>query len=135
MEEKKKKQINKKTWITAGLRRMSYRWTPRNEALKLARVERGLYKCAMCESSFKQNEVVIDHIEPVVSIKDGFTNWEDFINRLFCDVEGFQILCYPCHDQKTNIEDSLRAEYNAERKRIEKEKKKEQKRLAKLKKE
>lgn len=129
MDEKK---INKKTWIMSTLRRASYRWPPRNEAEKLARVERGLYKCAMCEGLFRAKEYAIDHIVPVISIKDGFTTWDDVFDTLLCDVDGFQILCHPCHDQKTAIEDTMRANYNAERKAEMKKQLKEQKRLAKL---
>lgn len=129
-----KKILKKKTWITSTLRRASYRWPARNEALKLARVERGLYKCALCEGTFQNKDIVIDHIEPVVSLKEGFTTWDAFIDRLFCEVEGFQILCNPCHDAKTQTEDSLRAVYNQERKKIAKEEEKEQKKLAKRKK-
>ena len=105
-----------KTWLTSVLRRASYRWIPRNEALKDARIERGLYRCAMCQGEFKKDEILLDHIVPVVSIKDGFTNWDDFINRMFCPKEGFQCLCGPCHDSKTAIEDELRKKYREERK-------------------
>ena len=135
----KKKNFNKKTWVTSSLRRMSYRYPPRNEALKNGRVDRGLYKCAMCEGIFHQKEVKIDHVEPVVPFT-GFPmhpltqgpDWTIFMDRLFCDVEGFQLLCDPCHDQKTIIEDTMRATYNAEQKEIEKKKLKEEKKLAKL---
>jgi len=144
MDEKKEyitlsngKRINKKTWIMATLRRASYRWPSRNEALKLARVDRGLYKCAMCEGTFQQKETALDHVEPVVPF-NGFpmhpnTNepdWTIVIDRLFCSVEGFQILCHPCHDVKTMSEDTLRANYSKERK----DKEKEEKKLAKRKK-
>lgn len=110
------KKMTKKTWIMAGLRRMSYRWPPKNEAERAARVERGLYKCATCEGTFKAGEYAIDHIKPVVSIKEGFTSWDEIINTLFCDADGFQILCHSCHDIKTSIEDSMRASYNKQRK-------------------
>jgi hypothetical protein len=38
----------------------------------------------------------------------------DFIDRLFCDVDGFQVLCNSCHDAKTMMEDTLRAKFNKE---------------------
>lgn len=140
MDEKKNKEIiilasgkkvNKKTWIMSTLRRASYRWPARNEAEKLGRVDRGLYKCAMCEGSFRSKEYAIDHIKPVISLKDGFTSWDEVIETLFCDIEGFQILCHACHDQKTAIEDTMRANYNAERKAEEKKRLKEEKRIEK----
>lgn len=119
-----------KGWLTSVLRRASFRWGPRSTALKLARVERGLYLCNMCKGHFKQKDIKLDHIIPVVSIKDGFKfrdnglpDWNDFIDRLFCDVEGFQVLCNSCHDAKTMMEDSLRAQFNKNRKLKEKEEK------------
>lgn len=127
MDEKK---FNKKNWIMASLRRMSYRYLPRNLAQKNARKDRGLYECASCKSLFKAKEFAIDHIEPVIPLQEGFPmhpitggpDWTIVIDRLFCDVKGFQILCIPCHDIKTQIEDSMRASYNAKRKEEEKAK-------------
>lgn len=110
------KNPNLKTWLMSSLRRASYRWPPRNEALKEARIERGLYKCKICLSLIKKEEVNLDHIQPIVSIKDGFTNWDDVVNRLFCSKEGYQVLCELCHDSKTAIEDELRLKYRHEKK-------------------
>ena len=110
------KKMTKKTWIMAGLRRMSYRWPPKNEAERAARVDRGLYKCATCEASFKAGEYAIDHITPLISVKEGYTSWDEVINNLFCDKEGFQILCHECHSLKTDLEDKMRAGYAAKRK-------------------
>lgn len=117
-EEKalKKKETYKTNFIKNSLRRASYRWPARNEALKSARVERGLYRCAMCQLTFKRDQVQIDHIIPVIDIKEGHTTWDKYIERLFCDQNGFQICCITCHDIKTSQEDKLRAVYNAERK-------------------
>jgi hypothetical protein len=125
------KKINKKTWIMATLRRASYRWPAIDEAERRARVERGLYKCAMCEGSFRNKEYARDHIESIVPYEGfpmhpitGGPDWTIVIDRLFCGVEGIQILCHPCHDLKTAQEDAMRANYNAEKKKIEKEQKK-----------
>lgn len=130
------KKFNKKGWITSSLRRMSYRWPPRSAALSAARVERGMYRCNTCQNIFPKSEIKLDHIEPVVSVKDGFTTWDDFINRLLCDQDGYQCLCDQCHDMKTMVEDELRAQYNKERKEqiklTEREAKLEAKRLKKL---
>lgn len=104
---KKKKEINLKTWLIPKLRRLSYMWPPRNEAKKLARVERGKYKCAQCNNIFGPKEVVLDHINPVVPI-EGFQDLGHFVESLFCDVSGFQVLCIADHDTKTTQEDILR---------------------------
>lgn len=139
-EEGAQAKYNLKGWLTSVLRRASFRWGPRSSALKLARVDRGLYKCATCSGQFRNKDIVLDHVIPVVSIKDGFKfrpngapDWNDFIDRLFCDVNGFQVLCNVCHDNKTKIEDTLRAQYNAERKAVIKEQKKQEKALQKAK--
>lgn len=107
-KEPKLKKYNKKTFVTAALRRASLRWPPRNEALKRARVDRGLYKCAVCKNTFKKTEIHIDHILPIINPALGFIGWDDFIERLFCDVDSFQILCKMDHEVKTMMEDEMR---------------------------
>ena len=97
-----------KRFLVSILRRATYRWPERNAALSAARIERGLYKCAMCQGSFKKDEVDIDHSLPVVNISNGFTNWDDYIKGMFPDADGFQILCKSCHDVKTDLENTMR---------------------------
>jgi hypothetical protein len=62
----------------------------------------------MCEMSFKKDDVHIDHVIPVVDPIKGFVGWDDFIEKLFCDVDGFQILCKMDHEIKTMLEDEMR---------------------------
>lgn len=114
-----KKLPNLRSFVTHTLRRGSFRWPARGEALKLARIERGLYKCNLCSGSFKNKDIKLDHIIPIVPVK-GFDNWDGFINRLFCNSEGFQVLCKQCHESKTMIENNMRKHY----KKIDKDKKK-----------
>jgi hypothetical protein len=106
------------------LRSASYKWPARNQALINARVERGKYKCAMCNEIFSRDQVQIDHIEPVIGL-NGFTTWDDVITRMFPEPEGFQILDLNCHDGKTAAEDAMRAYYNKEKKLVDKKKEKE----------
>lgn len=128
-EREKKKELSKfVNFIKNTLRRASYRWPGRNEALVAARVARGFYKCNICKGdTFKRTEVNLDHIDPVVPIEeswhldDGSPDWNIFIKRLFVGPEGFQVICTNCHDAKTMIEDQLRADYNAQRKLLKKE--------------
>lgn len=74
------------------------------------------YKCAICGNMFKSTEVAVDHIDPVVS-KDGFIDWNTFIERLFCEKDNLQVLCsyklsdahkhnneVSCHLKKTRSE-------------------------------
>lgn len=106
---KQKKEQSLRTWLTPKLRRLSYQWAPRNQAKALARIERGKYKCAKCNNIFGPKEIVVDHINPVVAV-DGFTNWEEYITSLFCDITNFQILCEECHSDKSQKENITRRE-------------------------
>lgn len=96
-------------FLDRQLRRLSYMWGPRNEALRAAKVSYGKYLCAECDTVFQKNQTHLDHIEPVVPLT-GFISWDVHIERLFCARENFQVLCKPCHKKKT-------AEENAQRRR------------------
>ena len=71
----------------------------------------------MCKASFKGHQIHLDHIDPVINLKTGWVDWTQFIERLFCDVDGFQVLCTNCHDAKTKIEDSMRVHFSNEKKK------------------
>jgi hypothetical protein len=113
------------SFIKSALRGASRKWNPISVVQKEARTSRGMYKCASCQNNVpntikvgrkrKQN-VFVDHIEPVVDPKTGFTNWEDYINRLFSEKNNLQLLCGECHDKKSMNERALTAKYNKERK-------------------
>lgn len=102
------------SFIRGGLRTLSRKYPQRFEAIKQALIGKRLdkntgkmsnrYKCAGCSNVFKLNEVQVDHIDPVVSVKDGFVDWNIYIERLFCDADGFQVLCTECHSIKTKHE-------------------------------
>lgn len=102
------KTFNFRSWLTWTLRKASFRWPPRTEALRAARVSRGQYKCAGCEGEFTNKEVSLDHKEPVIDPKRGWQGWDSFIERMFCPASGFQVLCSECHDNKTEKERTIR---------------------------
>ena len=62
------------------------------------------YKCAECKKHFKRADVQIDHKIPCGSLK----SYEDvvpFIERMNReDPNDYQVLCKPCHQEKTNKE-------------------------------
>jgi hypothetical protein len=66
-----------------------------------------MFKCAGCLDLYEKEDTQADHINPVVDIK-GFTNWDQYINALFCQPSGYQILCKTCHLSKTLSENSQR---------------------------
>lgn len=125
MRKKKQGTRNSGQWtegrfnafIKSLLRAGSLRWGPRYESLKRAFIKNGinpstgrkckLHKCSGCSSLLPASKLVVDHIIPVVDPVSGFTNWHDYIERLFCEVDNFQVLCSPCHHQKTNKETAL----------------------------
>lgn len=117
--DQKPKRANLKRFLISVLRRATYRWPARSEALKEGRKDRNAYECAMCKDIYKNNEVVLDHIKPVVDPKFGFTTWDDYINRMFPEKDGFQVLCSSCHDIKTGLEDEMRKHFTKERKKNE----------------
>jgi hypothetical protein len=113
--KKKTKKQNLGTFVRGLLRRGSFHWKARQEALVNARVERGRYKCASCEDLFGPKEVDLDHRYPVIDPKVGFTTWDDYINRLFCGAEDFDVLCKACHEAKTKMEDIMREHFKTQK--------------------
>jgi 5-methylcytosine-specific restriction endonuclease McrA len=97
-------------WLKAQLRRVHHKWIPRSEAKKLARVSRGKYKCAHCKDLYGPKDIAVDHIEPVIEVSKGFMGWDEYINRLFLPIKGYQILCKKCHNIKTQEENIIRRE-------------------------
>jgi len=103
-----------KSFVTSALRAASRRWPPKYKALKEAFVGKMVnaktgkmamhYKCANCTKLFVATEVQVDHIEPVVDPKKGFAGWDVYIDRMFCEIAGLQVLCKVCHTVKTEQE-------------------------------
>lgn len=126
MDKPKRKKTNRNNFVKAKLRFASIRWPPKSEALKASRKERGQYECSMCKGLFKANQVQADHIYPVVPLNNdwpyGFIDWNIYIERLFCEAEGYQILCERCHESKTMQEDLMRVSIRDIKKNKSKEK-------------
>jgi len=95
-------------FIRSALRSAWNRWPPKYEALNQARRtvagqrHKYEYRCAECRQWFKQKEVQVDHIVSAGSDAD----WNTFISRLFVGEDKLQILCKPCHAEKTKRERS-----------------------------
>lgn len=108
------------SFIKSALRTASVRWPPRYETLSEAfagskiNPESGRmakhYKCASCKKEFPAKNIEVNHIEPVVPI-EGFTTWDDIIERMFCEKEGLEALCKECHKERTKEENAKRKEY------------------------
>lgn len=94
--------------IRSGLRQKSRWWKPLQQAKINARRPsknknkrlKWEFKCAECKKWFPDKETVVDHIIPCGEL-NSFEDLPKFAERLFCEIEGFQILCRPCHKIKT----------------------------------
>ena len=121
----KEKPFNCGRWTVSRKRSFIYstlrngRWPVKYECIKAAECEtavnpetkrkRKMYKCAECGELFPQKEVFADHIKPIVPVT-GFDSWDGVIDRLFCELGGYQALCKGCHQIKTNEENKQRKE-------------------------
>lgn len=101
---------HKFNYVKNALRIATYKWPYFSLAMNRQRLERGLYKCESCSGAFGPKEINRDHIEPVIAVT-GWTNWQDYINRLFVKSDGIQILCITCHSSKTAVENQIRLKY------------------------
>ncbi len=109
-----------KSFIISALRGAHSKWGVKADVKKSARVSTGLYLCASCSTvgpatlppdkgqSRRKNNAAVDHIDPVVNPKDGFIDWNTYINRMFLEEDGYQVLCWACHGVKTRDERELR---------------------------
>lgn len=61
------------------------------------------YQCAQCEEWMARKHVKVDHIKPAGRLRD-YEDLPGFVARLFCEVDGLQVLCKECHDAKTKSE-------------------------------
>lgn len=109
--------------IISALRQLSRWWWPKNECINKARVRRGVYKCEICWKEWPKtlpapawktkriNNILADHIEPVVDTKKWWVSYDEFIKRCFVWVEWFQALCNECHKKKTSEEREERKKF------------------------
>lgn len=88
------------SFLRSLLRRGFQKWPNKWQALSNAKLRRGVYQCASCKLEFKNKEVAVDHIEPCGSLSQPEDVWP-FVERLFCGLEGLQVLCTSCHKLKT----------------------------------
>lgn len=96
------------SFLRSNLRKASRYWKPTQECKKInRRVYKGTnkkqkweYLCASCNKYFIEKEISVDHKIECGQLNKG-SDLEGFVNRLFVEVDGLQILCKTCHDLKT----------------------------------
>lgn len=100
----------KHSFIVSVLRAGTRRWPPKYECLNEAKTKKKInkltgrlaqhFKCAKCKKEFPASQVSVDHIRPVVG-PEGFQSWDEYIENMFCEREGLQVLCVTDHKKKT----------------------------------
>ncbi len=98
-------------FILSGLRRLTKYWKPKlDKMLEGRRPYTGTdkrtkyeYQCATCKQWFKKSGIEMDHISNCGGLKD-IADVPRWIEQAFCEKEGYQILCKPCHLIKTQQE-------------------------------
>ena len=99
------------SFIRSALRQKSRFWKPITECkLAARRLYKGVnkrqkyeYQCNMCKHWFIEKKINVDHIHPAGSLMSS-KDLPGFVERLFCEVDNLQILCFHCHDIKTKKE-------------------------------
>jgi len=99
------------SFIRSSLRQKSRWWKPIMECKKQARIPykgdnkrmKWLYKCAECNEYFPEKRMSVDHIEALGSLKSA-SDLPLFVERLFCEIDGLQLLHDDCHDKKTLLD-------------------------------
>lgn len=113
--------------IKGALRRVFSRSELRLKALEKSRVthhdpQRDRVKkwsvCALCLLKVPTYTVQIDHIDPLLEIGKTIEdyNWDELVERLWCDPSNLQAVCTPCHKAKSKEENALRRKIKKERK-------------------
>ncbi len=108
------------SFIKSALR--GARWPEKYRAIQNAFIEHGtnpatgrkckLHLCSICRGLFPQNAVHADHVVPVIG-PEGFVSWDLFIERLYCEANGFRALCKGCHKIITDAERAERAAHSS----------------------
>lgn len=127
---KKKPKYNQNSVIRGALRRAFARSPLVQQKMQESRREVPRYnkdgsrhkkdsvqrQCEVCDAWVGSTHIAVDHINPVVSVDDGFNDWNEFVDRLWCDIANLQRICDTCHDLKTATEriDRLTKQYTKE---------------------
>lgn len=105
------------SFVKSALRSASQRWPPKYTVLNEACVGQKInpksgrlakfYTCAKCQDDYIAKDVQVNHISPVIPVT-GFDSWNGVIERIFCEKEGLEVVCIPCHKNITEEENQER---------------------------
>jgi 5-methylcytosine-specific restriction endonuclease McrA len=102
-----KRPFDLNKFVINHLRREFHKSPEYKRALLQALRPYGKYECAKCTRWFPRDEIEVDHIEPVIPVT-GWAGFDVSIPRLWCSYQALQILCDPCHKEKSKIENAER---------------------------
>lgn len=96
--------------IRSALRKSWRAWPPRNDVLRAAtrpvanptRKQRVETRCNECGGWFSRDRVSVDHVVPCGHLCRETAG--EFIERMFVESSGLQVLCDQCHNEKTQEE-------------------------------
>lgn len=99
-----------KQFLVNILRRASYRYPGRYQAMKRAKIGYNQYYCENpeCGLIHGRKEGQMDHIIPCVDPEKGWEDLDKFAERMFVEESGYMRLCTACHDKKTALENDIR---------------------------
>lgn len=127
-KQEKEKPYNDGEWTKARyfsfiksiLRGGSQKWPPKYKVLSRAYIGTRTnpasgrlakhYRCAACLGEYVAKDVEVNHKLSVIPIS-GFDSWDGVIERLFCEEDGLEVLCKPCHKIITKQENEERKTY------------------------
>ena len=103
------------SFIRSALRQKSRWWKPITQCkLAAKRAYKGPFKrqkfeyqCNKCKNWFPDKKINVDHMHPAGSLNCA-NDLPGFVERLFVEAEGLQVLCSNCHDKKTAKERGIR---------------------------
>ena len=98
-------------FIRSALRQKSRWWKPVTQCkLNAKRPYKGTnkrqkfeYQCNKCKKWFPDKQINVDHVLPAGELNKA-DDLPGFIERLFVEQSGLQVLCVNCHDIKTKQE-------------------------------
>lgn len=96
-----------KQFAISILRRGSYKHWARWKVTSNARLGRNEYFCQKCGVIGPKRNYQLDHIDPVIPVT-GWISFDDYIEKLYCDVNGYNLLCKSCHMTKSAYENAQR---------------------------
>jgi hypothetical protein len=134
--------IVKKRLIKGGIRRVFRQSIEMRVVLQSSRVELSpktlkdgsigkknqiRYKCAICGELFSQQDVAVDHIDPVIPLhrSEEELTIDEMAYRIWCDISNLQVICNTtlkrsqgvpsCHKIKTDEENFIRKKLKEEK--------------------